>query len=254
MPFIDVEELKVYYESKGEGHALLLIHGAGSSCLNWKPQIEDLSEEFHAIAIDLPGHGRSQATDPSLITIDWYTKFVKKFLESMGIERVTPIGHSMGGAISMQFLLDYPESVECLVLTSTGAKLGVSPALFSVLRSDFKKAMVMGFMSPTALKMDKKLIEELRDDVERLDPKIGLSDFEACNKFDLRDRIGDINKPTLITAASKDSVHPKFWSEYLHEHIKDSKLKIFEGDVLYMLEKPEEVNPVISEFLKGILM
>lgn len=253
MPFVDVGGLKVYFGEKGQGPPLLLIHGAGSSHVTWKPQFEHLSEKYHSIAIDLPGHGRSEAPDPSLISIEWYSKFVKRFLEVLDIDRITPIGHSMGGAISMQFCLSHPDNVECLVLTSTGAKLGVNPALFSFLRSNFKKAMEMGFVSPRAMKMDQKFIEELREEVEKLDPEIGVSDFEACDNFDIRKRIGEIKKPTLITGASKDAIHPKFWSEYLHEHIEGSKLKIFEGDVLYMLENPEKVNPVLSEFLQGVL-
>lgn len=250
MPFAHVEGLKIHYAEKGKGSTLLLIHGAASSHLTWRPQFEYLGDIFHSIAIDLPGHGRSEAPDPSEISIVWYTEFVNRFLKAMGIEKTTLIGHSMGGAISIQFCLDYPDSISSLVLTSTGAKLGVSPALFSVLRSDFIKAMEMGFMTPKAMKMDQKLIQELRDDVKRLDPKIGVADFEACDNFDQRERIGGINKPTLVMGATKDPVHPKFWSEYLHEKIKGSKLKILEGDTMYMLEKPEEVNPIISEFLK----
>ncbi len=129
----------------------------------------------------------------------------------------------------------------------------MNPALFSVLRSNFKKAMEMGFLGSKAKKVDKNLLEELKEEVDRLDPKIGVLDFEACNSFDARKRIGGINKPTLVMGASKDTMHPLFWSEYLHEHIKGSKLEIIDGDTMYMLETPERVNPILADFLKGVL-
>lgn len=253
MPFVDVKGLKVHYESKGKGHTLLFIHGAGSSHLNWKPQIEYLGKDFNAIAIDLPGHGRSEAPDPPSVSIEWYTGFIKGFLDALDKKSATFIGYSMGGAISIQFCLNYPDCIESLILTSTGAKLGVSPALLSVLKSNFKKAMEMGFLGPKAKKVDKNLLEELKEEVNRLDPKIGVLDFEACNSFDARKRIDEINKPTLVMGASKDAVHPLFWSEYLHEHIKGSKFEVIEGDTMYMLETPDEVNQILCEFLKGVL-
>ncbi|MDY6930313.1 MAG: alpha/beta hydrolase [Halobacteriota archaeon] len=250
MPEIDLDGLKIHYESKGSGSSLILIHGAGNSHMNFKPQFDLLGDKYHVVAIDLPGHGRSGIPkDTKKISIEWYSRILKRFLEVMGINKATLIGHSMGGAISMQYALEYPQNVECLVLVSTGAKLGVSPVLFSILRSDFKRAIENEYETRSAKRIDPKLLKEVKEASLLCDPDVGVADFEACNRFDIRDKITDIESPTLIIGADDDKVHPLFWSEFLHGNIKDSELKIFSGDFLYTLEKPSEVNDTISNFL-----
>jgi len=255
MPKIDVNSLEIHYVSKGEGSTIVLIHGAGNSHMNFKPQFEYLGGDHHVIAIDLPGHGSSEVPeDPSLISVEWYSSILKGFLEAMGIGRTSLIGHSMGGAISMQYCLEYPKDVKCLILVSTGAKLGVSPVLFSVLRSDFKKAIENEYLTRSAKRVDQVLLKEVQAASFMCDPDVGIADFEACNNFDIRGRMKDIMSPTLVIGADNDQVHPLYWSEYLHEKIEGSELKIFDGDFLYTLEKPSEVNDTISKFLRKHLV
>lgn len=98
MPEIDLDGLKIHYESKGSGSSLILIHGAGNSHMNFKPQFDLLGDKYHVVAIDLPGHGRSGIPkDTKKISIEWYSRILKRFLEVMGINKATLIGHSMGG-------------------------------------------------------------------------------------------------------------------------------------------------------------
>lgn len=85
----------------------------------------------------------------------------------------------------------------------------------------------------------------------KTDPAVGLADFEACNKFDSREKLSRICKPTLIVGGSEDVLTPPWYHHYLHEKIENSTLRIIEGVGHYsMVEKPEEFNVILSEFLE----
>jgi pimeloyl-ACP methyl ester carboxylesterase len=82
-------------------------------------------------------------------------------------------------------------------------------------------------------------------------PAIGLADFEACNKFDSREQLSQISKPTLIIGGSEDMLTPPWFQKYLHENLKKSSLRIIEGaGHLSMIEKPEKFNKILLEFLE----
>jgi pimeloyl-ACP methyl ester carboxylesterase len=175
---------------------------------------------------------------------------VDEFLKALGLEEVTLIGHSMGGAICIQFCLDFPEKVKCLGLVNTGAKLGVNPQLLSILRTDFRKAVEVGFESILGRKIGER-ISWIVEEMLKIDPAIGLADFEACNKFDSREKIPRIEKPTLIIGGSEDVLTPPWFHQYLHDKIRNSTLEMIEGvGHLTMVENSERFNTILSEFLR----
>jgi len=256
MPFVNVDGLKTFYESVGGGHPILFIHGSGGNHLVWRSQLDYFGERYRAIAIDLMGHGKSEISiHPSRISIKLYTDFVKGFLEALNIEKVTLIGQSLGGAICIQFCLDFPEKVACLGLINAGAKLGVNPQLLSMLRKDFSKASRMGLENILGQKLEGTAqirgANAVTKEMLETDPAVGLADFEACNKFDSREKLSQIRKPTLIIGGSKDVMTPPWFHHYLHAKIENSTLRIIEGvGHLSIIEKPEEFNAILSEFLE----
>jgi pimeloyl-ACP methyl ester carboxylesterase len=200
------------------------------------------------------GHGKSEISiPPSQISIKRYTDFANGFLEALNIGKVTLIGQSLGGAVCIQFCLDFPEKVACLVLINTGAKLGVNPQLLSMLRKDFSKALRTGLENILGQKGATQITRAnaVTKDMLETDPAVGLADFEACNKFDSREKLSQIRKPTLIIGGRKDLMTPPWFHHYLHEKIENSTLRIIESaGHLSMIEKPEEFNAILSEFLE----
>src|SRR6516225_5802971 len=97
------------------GHALILLHGAGSNGHAWHYQYDGLGNRHSPIAPDLPGHGRSSGVE-GLRTIEDYAAFTQSFLDSLRLESAVIAGHSMGGAIAMEFALRHPARVKALVL------------------------------------------------------------------------------------------------------------------------------------------
>lgn len=114
----------------GKGPALLLIHGIGDSSETFRDVIPWLSRDFTVIAPDLLGHGRSDKPRADY-SVAGYANAMRDLLSVVGIDRVTVVGHSLGGGVAMQFAYQYPERCERLVLVSSG---GVSQEVHPLLR------------------------------------------------------------------------------------------------------------------------
>ena len=255
MPFVFVDGLRMFYESIGRGHPILFIHGSAGNHSVWRYQFDYFGERYHAIAIDLMGHGKSEISIPtSQISINRYTDFVNSFLEMLNIENVTLVGQSLGGAVCIQFCLDFPQKVECLGLINTGAKLGADPQLLSMMRKNFRETLETGFENILGQKHEETDIRNaswVMKEMLTTNPAIGLADFEACNKFDSREQLSQISKPTLIIGGSEDMLTPPWFQQYLHKNIENSTLKVLDGvGHLSMTEKPEKFNTILFEFLE----
>ena len=255
MAYVVLNGLRTFYESRGEDRPILFIHGSAGNHSMWRHQLDFFGERYRMIAIDLMGHGKSEiAISASSITIKLYVEFVNSFLEALDIEKITLIGQSLGGAVCISFCLLFPEKVQCLGLVNTGAKLGVDPTLLSLMRKDFREVLRMGFENTLG---QKRKAAEMRDtswvmsEMLKTDPVIGLADFEACNKFDAREQLSQIAKPTKIIGGSEDILTPPWYQQYLHEKMEFSVLKIIEcAGHFSMIEKPKEFNATLFEFLK----
>ncbi len=255
MAFVVLDGLRAFYETRGEGSPILFIHGSAGNHSIWRRQLDFFDERYQLIAIDLMGHGKSEiAVHTSTITIKLYAEFINSFLEALGIEKTTLVGQSLGGAVCISFRLLFPEKVNCLGLVNTGAKLGVDPTLLSLMRKDFHEVVRKGFGTTLGQKREAsemKGIDWAMDEMLKIDPAIGLADFEACNKFDAREQLSQITNPTQIIGGSEDVLTPPWYQQYLHEKIKSSELRIIEGAGHFsMIEKPEEFNAAFLEFFK----
>jgi len=255
MASVVLDGLRTFYESRGKGRPILFIHGSAGNHSMWRHQLDYFGERYHVIAIDLMGHGKSEIAIPSShISIKLYVEFINSFLGALDIEKTTLVGQSLGGAVCINFCLLFPEKVQCLGLINTGAKLGVNPKLLSMMRKNFREVLRMDFENMLGQKHEDA---EMRDtswvmsEMLTTDPVIGLADFEACNKFDAREQLSQVSKPTLIIGGSEDILTPPWFQQYLHEKIEFSVLKIIEGAGHFsMIEKPKEFNATFFEFLK----
>lgn len=103
----------------GEGPALLLIHGIGDNSSTWSEIIPHLAENHTVIAPDLLGHGRSDKPRADY-SVAAYANGMRDLLSVLGIDKVTVVGHSLGGGVAMQFAYQFPHMVDRLVLVSAG--------------------------------------------------------------------------------------------------------------------------------------
>jgi pimeloyl-ACP methyl ester carboxylesterase len=122
---------RVAYATAGEGPPLVLIHGITSSSDTWTDVIPLLAEHHTVIAPDLIGHGRS-AKPRGDYSLGAYASGIRDLIVALGHDRVTIVGHSLGGGIAMQFAYQFPERIERLVLVASG---GLGRGVHLALRS-----------------------------------------------------------------------------------------------------------------------
>ncbi len=127
--YVTIHGYRRAYVKAGSGPALLLVHGIGDSSDTWRPVFERLAEHHTVIAPDLLGHGRSEKPRGDY-TVAGYANGMRDLLSILEVDRVTVVGHSLGGGVAAQFAYQFPERCERLVLVgSGGVGRTVSPLL-----------------------------------------------------------------------------------------------------------------------------
>ena len=227
---------------------IVFIHGAGGSSNFWQAQVEGLAERANTVAVDLPGHGRSDGNGCS--RIEDYSRAVVNFMRAVKVPRPIPCGISLGGAIVQQLLLDYPDFFEVAILISTGSRLKVAPEIFATVEKDIKSYVNMMADFAASPSTDPDRIKPFKDDAARCKPEVLIQDFQACNRFDIMQRVGAITAPVLVVSAEDDLVTPPKYGDFLETSIATaSRVHIMDAGHIVPMEKPEEVNRAIIEFL-----
>lgn len=227
---------------------LIFIPGAGNTGFAWRYQTEHFPDSE---AVSLPGHPEGKPC----ASVDDYTNWLHQYILARGYSELILVGHSMGGAVAQTYALSYPEGVKGLVLIGTGARLRVSPEFLRLLDGgsshspDWFKDFIELLYSRVAPDFRKVVIEK----VVEVGAGVQLNDFRCCDKFDIMDKIYQIKTPTLVICGSEDEMTPVKYSQYLATKIDGARLVIIEGGThLAFMEKPEEVNQAIKEFVRVI--
>lgn len=253
MPYLELEHSLLHYEEHGEGSTLVLLHGACESSSFWKAQVEELGKKHRLILLDLPGHGQSARIGDE-VSIPTYSMILREVIQGLDLDSPFLVGHSMGGAIAMTVAVEAPKLLGGLVLANTGAKLGVLPEILAGLETDFA-ATIQTTIAPRYLGTAHadSLLEWISNEMVLTDPSVGLGDYLACNRFDIRAKLKDISVPSLIISGDQDKLTPTKWAADLNESISNSELVVIQGTGhLTMLERPEAFNQLLEEFLSDL--
>lgn len=243
------EKVRLNFEKSGE-RQILYIHGSGGSCKVWRNQLKGVG----GYAIDLPGHGAS-ADDESISSVDDYAMHVVDFIERE-MDAAYVAGHSLGGAIAQATYLMAEDIVKGLILIGTGARLRVLPELLNGLREDFentaKKLVEMLFSKNFEDEIVKKGV---LDEILSCGSRVTFRDFNACDKFDLledyREGRISVSVPVLCIVGKDDILTPPKYSEFFRKTIGAKVVEIDGAGHMVMVERPEEVNRAILDFIEG---
>jgi pimeloyl-ACP methyl ester carboxylesterase len=228
----------------------VFIHGAGGNSLLWKRTLQYLSGEMEALAVDLPGHPAGEITCK---TVRDYAKVVFEFIVDRGIEKPVVCGHSMGGAVALTLALEHHDELAGMVLASTGAKLGVDPAILDGLLGQPLKAVEQLITPRSFYSLNLSLGREARASLSVSNLDVFLNDYLACQDFDVRADLRRISTRTIIVCGDKDRMTPPKWSHYLNANITNSELRfVKDSGHMLPLEKPEALAGVVQSFLATI--
>jgi pimeloyl-ACP methyl ester carboxylesterase len=269
---VEVHGRSVSFIEAGSGPVLLLVHGMAGTCDNWESVVEPLAMKHTVIAPDFPGHG-SSAPGGGDYSLGGLAGGLRDLLLTLGHERATLVGHSLGGGVAMQFTYQFPEMVERLVLVSSG---GLGPDVSPVLRAaalpgaDLFISATAGVGSRVGSVLGRGLgAIGLRPNADVAEVARGyatLSDPERRKAFlaTLRSVVGTEGQrvaaldrlylaealPLLIVWGDNDPIIPVDHARETHAQLSASRLEVFEdtGHVP-QLERPGRFIAVLERFL-----
>lgn len=264
--FVDIGDgLRIHYAECGEGAPVMFVHGSGpgaSGHSNFSDNMVAFARAgFRAIAVDLLGYGDSSKPTDKHYTLDLHVPALREFVSRLGLGRVSLVGNSLGGAVSMRFAMDYPDLMDRLVLLAPG---GLAPRL-RYLRMPGIKAMMwsqLGPGGPTLKKLqgvfDKQLYDpsqlsralvEQRFQVALTQPRQVYKTLKVAN---LVSRLGEIRCPTLAFWGTDDKFCPVETAIPMTQGIHDCRtILIARCGHWAQVEHPDLFNREAIRFLSG---
>ena len=261
--FSTVDGIRVRHARRGpeEGVPVLFIHGFGGDLGNWLFNLDAVAEHHPVIALDLPGHGQSDARLPGT-TLAALSQFVGKFLDSLGVDRVHAVGHSMGGAIAATLAQAAPQRVASITLVNSaglGPEINVGYTrgfVQSQSRRDLKPVLEQLFADPALV--NRQLIDDVLkykrlDGVEALLGELGDALFGAEGQGQQAGQPArDLNTQrhaVLVVTGAADQVIP---AAHAKGAPAGAKVKVMEGaGHMTMMEKASEFNTLLKAHLQG---
>ncbi len=244
----------IYYSISGGGQLscppVVLIHGAGSNHLCWPAELRRLSG-FRVLAIDLPGHGRSDGTAQQFI--GGYAAGLTNFLESLGIYQSILVGHSMGGAVALHIALNEPNRVAALGLIASGAHLAIPDELMEEISSPALAPMALDWLrkrlfGPAA---GDNLVERVVGGLKEARPGVLYSDWQACARFDARPQIAGLHAPLWVAAGMDDQLVPLSSSQFVANHAPRAQFQLVpNAGHMLILEQPRLLGQGLLAFLQ----
>ena len=275
LQFRTIHGYKRAYRIAGSGPAILLIHGIGDNSTTWNAIQAKLAQRFTVIAPDLLGHGQSDKPRADY-SVAAYANGMRDLLSVLEIERVTVVGHSLGGGVGMQFAYQFPHLVERLILVGAGGvtkDVNVALRLASLPMGSEALALLRLPLVLPALQMAGKILgkalgtkglgNDLANVLRILDD---LPEPTASSAFtrtlravvDWRGQIVTMLDrcyltqaiPVLIVWGTRDVVVPVQHAWMAHSAMPGSRLEIFEGSGHFPFhDDPARFIDVVQRFI-----
>ncbi len=252
MPYAADIYYYAYHPEDAERLPIVLIHGAGGNHLHWPIQVRRLSG-YRVYALDLPGHGKSKGH--GLHRVSDYTEQVLAWMDEVNLPKAALAGHSMGGAIALNLGIQYPERVLGSVLVGAGAHYPVNATFLENTAHETTFQSTVEFLASWAFNLgaNSELVKAAQKQMLEIRPSVLHGDFVACDAFDARECLTEIEHPTRVICGSVDRLMPVKHSQYLANQIPSAELEIIpEAGHMVMIEKPEQFAAVLAEFLERI--
>jgi len=266
MPIADVNGVKLNYEIAGQGNAVVCLHGYSGSSQDWGNQIAALSPTHKVIAWDERGHGKSAAPGREEdYTIEIFADDVFGLLNVLGIEKCCLAGHSLGGAIALQFALDHQEMLSGLVLVDTSSKFPMPLAMFEMRKKMNEIARSQGIEAAFEFEVASdpqrsEFFQEYPDEKEKERQRVLSVSVDGFiytwksieRQKPLNHRLSEINVPTLIYLGEED-IGLADEIQVLNKGIANSELVTVKGaGHSPHYEAPDVFNEALLRFLDRI--
>ena len=247
-----VKELgRFKYIEEGEGEPLVLLHGLFGALSNFKDLIEHFRQQYKVVVPLLPLF----ELDILNTSVGGLAKFVHKFLEVKDLHAVHLLGNSLGGHVSLVHVLKHPERIKSLTLTGSSGLFENGMGDTYPKRGDYeyiKKKTEITFYDPAMA--TKELVDEVFDITRN---RLKVIKIIALAKSAIRNNLGEelknIKQPTLLVWGTNDTITPPFVAREFQRLIPNSELHFIDRcGHAPMMERPEEFNVILENFLKKL--
>jgi 3-oxoadipate enol-lactonase len=250
------------FEAAGDSsqRALVFLHGIGGAARAWRGQIAAFGDRYHAIAWDMPGYGGSAPL--ATVSMATLADALQDFLDQVGATKPVLVGHSIGGMIVQQWLLNRRETAAAVVLAQTSPAFGKSDgdwqkSFIEARLGPLDRGETMRSLAPTLVKdlvgddPDAGGMEVARDCMATVPEASYRASMLALLGFDQRSALKEIKVPTLVLSGSKDKNAPAPMMAKMATYIPSATYVELDGvGHLVNLESPEIFNAALDQFLK----
>lgn len=249
MDFQVIEEGKYkFIETKSSGPNLMLLHGLFGTLSNFQSIIKNFGKKYNVIVPILPIYELPifQASVGGLV--DYLNDFVKY----KNLSKLNLVGNSLGGHIALLFALSDMNKISTITLTGSSGLFESGMGSSFPKRGDYeyiKNKTAETFFNPAVA--TKELVDEVYDIVnDRAKAIRVIATAKSALRHNLGDKLQHISVPTLLIWGRNDNITPPFVAEKFKELIPNAKLHFIEECAhAPMMEKPEEFNKILEEFL-----
>lgn len=227
--------ISLHYEEAGEGEPLVLLHGNGEDSSYFKEVMDILSDEFHVLAPDTRGHGKSPR-GRGAFTLRRFVEDLRRFLDERGLDQVNLLGFSDGGNIAMLFAMRYPERVKRLILN--GVNLNFKGLTFKTrlpILAEYRKSKWLAKHLPK-----QREEREHTADLMKLMLREPNLPIEALKK---------IRAKTLVVVGTDDMICFEHTMK-IFEGIESAELGILSGDHFVAMKSPRVFSQMVRTFLQ----
>ncbi|MEO3429628.1 alpha/beta fold hydrolase [Pelagibius sp. CAU 1746] len=255
MATVENEGASLYYETHGEGPAVVFAHGRGGNCASWWQQVPHFAKHFKVIVFDHRGFGRSRC-DGAHFEAAYFSRDIAAILDAEGIDKAALVCQSMGGWGGLKLAVTQPERVAALVLASTPGGLDTPKATAAI------EHIASGAIPPGTGQIGKSFVAANPEGAYLARQISGLNSnfprsfnrLTSAKAVSLRELQG-YALPTLAITSTEDVLFPPEVMEEVAATIPGARLEVIPGvGHSTYFEAPETFNALVFGFLRDILL
>lgn len=249
---------QIYYERRGAGSNVLLLHGWGGKCESWAPVLRDFAGKYAMTALDFPGQGGRSSDPPKPWGVADYMEMTYALLQALGIQKTHIVAHSFGGRVALALAATHPQVVDRMVLTGVpGLKAAPTPKQRA--RSNLYKALkALGDNRFCRAVWGDKAVDGWRS---RLQEKFGSADYRALSpemrktfskvvSQDLRPYLEKVKAPTVLFWGEADTAAPLWMGQAMEREMADAGLVVMKGAGHFAyLDRYADFKAVLENFI-----
>jgi len=246
---IIIENEFKYVETTPGKPVLMLLHGLFGALSNFNDLINKFSKEYNVVVPIMPLYEMPLLN----MGLGYLLEYIEKFVEYKNFDAVHLLGNSLGGHITLLYVIKHPERVKTMILTGSSGLFENSLGTTFPRRGDYefiKNKTASTFYDPEIATQE--LVDEvfgIVNDRNKVIRVIGTA--KSAVRHNIGDKLDTIKVPTLLIWGSNDSITPPFVAEQFNELIENSELHFIDKcGHAPMMENPEEFNEILYAFLK----